>query len=281
MRSQKDYILIVLTFAAFFVFAGRSYQFLFFDAPLRVLLWDQDLMEGPVRALLGIDWDSYATNYQVDYMINFVQILIGGLFGIAALSAFFIQRHYKSFRWFIYFGVLFLLILNALQFKDRFYQIPTFLEHITQVVTPVLLLLYVHQRNKIEIILWTGKITIASTFFSHGLYAIGFYPRPGKFIDLVIGTFHCSEDFAATFVLIAGWIDLAVAIAVLFRPFTRQALIYMTFWGLITAFSRVTSGVYLDFFWQSLHQNLHLTVYRLCHGLVPFALYMLQVKSGK
>jgi len=52
------------------VFLGRAYQHLFWDAPFRTLLWDQEWMEGIVKGVLGMQWDDYITNISIDESIQ-------------------------------------------------------------------------------------------------------------------------------------------------------------------------------------------------------------------
>jgi len=45
--------------------------------------------------------------------------------------------------------------------------------------------------------------------------------------------------------------------------------VYCIFWGFLTAAARIVSLFDFDFALQTLHQSLHLTVYRLSHSLLP------------
>ena len=46
------------------------------------------------------------------------------------------------------------------------------------------------------------KIAIALTFSAHGLYAIGYYPQPGVFVDMLINILHFSETTAKDFLFV-------------------------------------------------------------------------------
>ena len=120
------------------------------------------------------------------------------------------------------------------------------------------------------------KIAIAFTFSAHGLYAIGFYPQPGVFVDMLINILHLSETTAKTFLVVAGILDFVLAIGIFIPRIAQYFLIYAAVWGGLTALARVWANFYLAFPIDSLHQNLHETLYRLPHMLIPLAvLYIL------
>jgi len=89
--------------------------------------------------------------------------------------------------------------------------------------------------------MWLLRLTVAVTFFAHGLKAI--YGQK-DFIDylLVAGSsligWEASEVAVTRLLTIIGWLDVAAAILVLARQW-RSVAIYMALWGIITAYSRV------------------------------------------
>jgi hypothetical protein len=97
-------------------------------------------------------------------------------------------------------------------------------------------------------------IALSLTFFAHGLEAI--FHNPG-FLDLIMGSsrkfldFRISEYYAKEILSIIGFIDIALAMTILFGIKSRLLMAYMLFWGLITAFSRILyfgdSGIALFF----------------------------------
>ncbi|EIM77669.1 hypothetical protein A3SI_05749 [Nitritalea halalkaliphila LW7] len=88
---------------------------------------------------------------------------------------------------------------------------------------------------------WVLRVGLGLTFFSHGLEALYQHPH---FIDYLIGTarqfgFRLREAQAVQLLRIIGVVDVLVAVWVLVRPW-RGVLFWMAFWGLLTAFSRLT-----------------------------------------
>ena len=65
---------------------------------------------------------------------------------------------------------------------------------------------------------------------------------------------------------IIGWVDIIVAILVLVRPRSVPVLAWMTFWGLITAMSRMTCWGWTGF---------DIAFMRFMHGGMPLVLLLL------
>lgn len=105
---------------------------------------------------------------------------------------------------------------------------------------------------------WLLRVGLAMVFLSHGFEA---YERHPAFIDLIITTaqnllgMRIEESQASTALRIIGALDIAAAVLLLVRPW-RPILLWMLFWGLVTAFSRMTSygwGAYTDVLLRSTH----------------------------
>ena len=82
-------ILIIVQIAAVGLFIGRGWQHLYWDAPFRTLLWDENLMSGFVNNWLSMTWEDYVRDPTMD---DNIQNLIKG-FGVfylflAVLSVF-------------------------------------------------------------------------------------------------------------------------------------------------------------------------------------------------
>lgn len=94
------------------------------------------------------------------------------------------------------------------------------------------------------------RLGLALTFITHGFEAL--LQHPG-FLDLVMQANQSlipqqnSTVLATNLLLLIGVIDLLVGLVVLFRP-SRTALVYMAFWGAITAFSRMIFAPYSGVF---------------------------------
>ena len=61
-----------LTLCTVLIFVGRAYQYYFFDAPLRVLLWDESLLSSLVERLSGRSWSEVVTDAELSAQISTV-----------------------------------------------------------------------------------------------------------------------------------------------------------------------------------------------------------------
>ena len=141
-----------------------------------------------------------------------------------------------------------------------------------------MLLLASSRLGRTERVGFAVKALIATTFVAHGLYALGFYPVPGNFVDMTIFTLGVSETVARQLLFAAGVLDILAAVALFWPPTQSVACWYMIAWGLATALARVLAAFSPEAIGASLHQTLYLTIYRLPHGLLPLALLLSYAK---
>ncbi|PQB04112.1 DoxX-like family protein [Aureitalea marina] len=276
MYSKNNWLIKAITLSTAFVFAGRAYQFLFFDAPFRALLWDEGIMKPVVEGLFATDWSNYVGSSAVDTGIQLSIRITGWIFVLACLAALTLTKSNRRFnRVVLIIGGILLFGLSALYMKEKFFHYGQFFEYSIQFSMPFLLLYVTHQSFKRERLLFTLKILIAFTFTAHGLYAIGYYPVPGKFIDMTIASLGVNETTARLFLNIAGILDIALAVLIFIPKMARYALAYAAIWGFLTAFARITGTIHYDMLGLTLNQSIYQVVYRLPHGLVPLIAFML------
>ena len=269
-RNHKIHVtsLTILKLSVFFVFLGRAYQHLFWDAPFRAFFWDEQLLKFFVESILKIEWDDYVTSISVDNLIQGLILFFGAVYAIAAIITLIFRYNKRAHKVILLIGAVGLFILAYLLMKEQFYRFSQFFEYSLQFSIPVLLVYYKRSfvKKHLDLIL---KILIAVVFGAHALYAIGYYPVSGHFLDMTISITGFSEEVAKTFLLIAGILDILVAIFIFFPRVAKYTLIYAMVWGLLTSFARIVSGFYFDFFWESIHSSLYEVIYRLPHGLIP------------
>ncbi|CAL2056482.1 DoxX-like family protein [Tenacibaculum sp. 190524A05c] len=260
----------LLKVSVFLIFLGRAWQHLFWDAPYRTFFWDESLLKPIVENWFGMNWTDYVTSPRTDTIIQTLIQCNGFLYLLAAICTLLVTKFNKKlFKIPVFVGGISLVILSVLLAKEKFYHIAQFLEHSIQFGLPFVYL-YTFSENYEKTRLYRIlKILIAVTFFSHGLYAFGAYPVPGKFVDMVINIFGCSESFSVSFLYVAGILDFILAVLLFVPNVDKYALIYAVVWGLLTAFARLVANFYWEFPLQSLHQNLYQVIYRLPHGLTP------------
>ncbi|WP_111709555.1 hypothetical protein [Lutibacter citreus] len=282
MKSEKIYSIKsfnLLKLSVILVFLGRAYQHLFWDAPLRTFFWDEGLLKPVIESLFKTNWQDYVTSSKLDLFLENLIVGLGIFYLLCSLAVIFYDASKKIFKFLIVLGGIGLLFLAFLLMKERFYQFAQFFEYSLQFGIPIVFVLYNKQRvyRNLNVIL---KILTALVFVAHGLYAIGYYPVPGYFIGMVINIFGFSEEGAKLFLLVAGVLDILVAILIFIPKLARVALIYAFIWGTLTSLARVVAGLSIDFFWESIHLNLFQTIYRLPHGLIPLYLLLRMKKEG-
>lgn len=271
--STGQMFITLLRITCFFVFAGRAYQHLVWDAPFRSLLWDQEWMQGIVQSFTSMSWEEYTSSMKVD---SFIQALIratGWLYAIAAVLSLFIRRNMKWAGYILLAGSAALGFLGFLEFKEKFFQYGQLMEFGIQVITPMLLYLTLFTKIRERNLMLTAKIATAITFLGHGLYAWGYYPQPGHFIDMFINVLGFSEEFSRTSLMIAAALDFAVAILIFVPRASRPALLYCVLWGGLTAMARIMSGFDSNFIAQTLNQYTFEVLFRLSHALIPLWIF--------
>ncbi|NME67565.1 hypothetical protein [Flammeovirga aprica] len=281
---MKSKINIYIAISAFCVFLGRAIQHLVWDAPFRTLLWDEQLLKGPVENILGINWFDYVTSPIADQWINASVTAFGILYLLAASSILLLHKggFFKSVSLKLQIvGAIGLLFLAFLYSKEKFMQIGQLLEYSAQFTAPVFLWYVISNKEK-EFPVFFAKCVIALTFICHGLYAVGFYPVPGKFIDMTIATLGVTENRAKDLLLIAGILDFIVAFGIFIPRIAKPMLVYMIIWGALTSLARLTGHFHIDFLGNTLLQWVPAVIFRAPHFLLPLIILThLKETNGK
>lgn len=272
----------LIQLAVFAVFLGRAWQHIYWDAPYRALLWDQSLMEGFIQVVFGLDWDQYVSSSKIHHNITLLTKGLGYFYLICAFSALFIKNYPKIVRPFLIAGTLSLIFLAGLYFKEKFYALAQFWEYSLQWGAPILLLLLHKEQRLTNGLVLLMKIGVVLTFCSHGLYALGYYPRPGNFIEMTMNILSVNEKQAILFLNAAGIMDFVLSIFI-FLPhrFALLGLIYATSWGLATTAARIWAYFHIEFWQEILLQWMHESIMRMPHFLIPLALVLITLQLIK
>jgi hypothetical protein len=271
-----DKLFILLQIAVVAVFLGRAWQHLYWEAPYRVLLWDEDWMKPVVEGILGWKWEDYVTSARVDQNIQIFIRGTGVFYLICAFAAIFIRQWKRIATIILWLGSFSLIFLAALYCKDKFFHLGQFLEYTSQSSSPIFLILLHQQQVFHKRWMFAMKIAIAFTFICHGLYAIGYYPRPGDFMQMTMAILHINEIEAVQFLKIVGLLDFTAGV-LLFMPgrIGKIALYYCIFWGLATTLARIWAplalGASVD---NVVLQSLHESLYRFPHFLMPLVVVL-------
>lgn len=256
------------------VFAGRAWQHLVWDAPLRDLLWDENLMSPVITNLFGITWKAYVTNPMYDqWMQGFIKG-VGVFYLLCAIAAWLLPRFKRLAGALLFVGGISLILLAVLEFKEKFYFLAQMLEYALQFGSPFFLLYAFYKKALTPQLIWWMKIAVAIAFSSHGLYAINYYPIPGNFIEMVINVLPINEGQALVFLKIMGVFDFVISVFIFlpWRYFQIAGLAYAVFWGAMTTSARLLAYFHFEFALNWFKQWLHECVFRFPHFLIPLLL---------
>ncbi len=220
-----------------FTLIARGWLTWQWDSPLRSIFWHEGWLTAPLESLLGISWSNFAT--RSDPFLTQLFAITGLFLMIAGILFWLLKGKAK---------LVVLWISTAILFLDSFgrwisadYQMGMAIEHALQIGTPISLILL--QKKQKASTAWMSLILVASglTFIGHGFYAAGVHPVPLNYQTMTMKLLGLEQGRALLVLLIAGWLDIIVALALIFRPLRIPALLYMTIWGGLTALARLLS----------------------------------------
>ncbi|MEZ5059003.1 MAG: hypothetical protein R2879_18370 [Saprospiraceae bacterium] len=266
-------IKLIFKISAFSVFAGRAWQHIFWDAPLRTVLWEEKWMKPIVEGWFGMPWGDYVSSPVVDANIQHTIQGMGVFYALLAIAVLFYKGQSRIHEILFYIGSGLLFLLGICYLKVAFFSLGQLLEYTLQFTAPIFLIWSFKSTFNSNYFLNAVKVAIALTFTCHGLYAIGYYPVPGKFVQMVISILGVSDSTAFTFLKTAAILDLIVAVGI-FIPGKAQIypLMYAVFWGFATSIARVWANFYPEMWMESISHWLPETVFRFPHFLGPLAI---------
>lgn len=274
MPSHSKLLEYILRLAAFGVLMGRGLQHIVYDVPYRVLLWEESLWSDLFR-MMNWSWTSFATNLTVDKMIHTTGFAVGVLLILTSLIA---LLNLKRARLMLTISSSYLVALSLLYTADKFFIPAQFIEYSAQMFAPLALVLYWRNELDDKLIFWM-RIAVALTFFGHGSYALGLYPTPGNFIDMVITIMNCNESTAIIFLKIMGSLDFVAGVLLFVPTVDKWALNFCFTWGLLTTFARISEESVFGVS-HIIASSGHEFIVRFPHFLIPlFLLISVQKKT--
>ncbi len=175
----------LLQFLVVMLLWGRAWQGLFWDLPLRTFFWDQLWLEGIVTTLTNDTCQQYVTNKSLptDQLIDGLGVGLGVFWALSGIAVFFLKPRPRLGKLLLYTNTITLFLLAFLYFKERYWQVGQLVEYSAQVAAPVLLAHAYYNGQNTARFRTSVKIIIALTFCAHGLYAVGYYPQPGSWVE--------------------------------------------------------------------------------------------------
>ena len=207
--------LLLFLFSCFFLLLGKGIGHLFFDSPYHSLFWDQRILGGFVESMTSMDWTSYVENLSITGAISAGTQVLGGFYVVMALALLTGKRG-AFITGMLGISSAFLFLLAFLKYKEHGFQIGQLIELTIGWASPLLLLACWNGQGYNSFFVFFCRLCISLTFVGHGLYAIGFYPVPGHFIDMTIALLGVSEYWALLALRGFGILDFLVAVLIFF-----------------------------------------------------------------
>lgn len=273
-EARYDRILtLCLRLGAFLCFAGWTWTHLYWEGPYGVLLWNEATFALAER--IGIDWDEFVGSGAGDGLVQEWIGGIGWLYLACTALALTVKKKSRIQMGFLIAGSGLLLVLAYAKYVASLRQLPMFVEHGGQVLIPVLLVMALALGARHCVTVITAMVALVMTFAGHGCYAMGWWPTPGTFYAMTSVILRADHDTAELFLRVAGVLDFAVCVGILF-PVTRvPCVLYAAAWGFLTALARPVAGMSLDLNYWGADQFLHEAVLRAPHFLIPLYLFFL------
>ncbi len=289
LNSNYSIVTIILRITAFLLFLGRAWEHIVWDGPYRNIYYNP---HGFGNFLEWITGTPLAEIYRSDFHRNFIDgftVSIGLIYVLAAISVWFHRPSRKWSGWIIIAGTVALGLTYYGYFVGKHYNWGTLLEHSSQFITPILLLMLLRGKSS-KVIFVLAQVSIALTFICHGLFAYGYYPQPGNFIDMMITGWGMSEDVAIKSLEHIGVIDFVFGGIVLIpiglvirsewwskalKPVLILFLVYGILWGFLTAFARIYLHWDGTMIWRSIEGHLHQFLVRVPHATIPLIILLL------
>ncbi len=265
----------LIRLSAIGVFLGRAWQHIFWEAPYRAMLWDEQWMSWLVEGVFHFSWHDWVTSPAVDSTFQKLIVGIGLFYLLCALAAVFLERYPRICRPVLLLGGVSLVFLALLYTKENFFVPAQFFEYSLQFGSPFFLVILHRDQDVRRNFLLLLKVATALTFTCHGLFALGFYPTPAGFVEMVMNVLGFHQAGAILFLRLAGVLDILISLLLFFPArWAIPALGYAVFWGGITSLARIWAYVDTGHFWPTLAQWTHESVLRAPHFLVPLFLLM-------
>ena len=253
------------------LFLAGIWQACFFDLPLRNLLWNEALLSGPLSAL-GIEWGDWVSGQGVNASVIYIQYAFASIYALGLMAI--VWSRMPGRLGFVMLAAISNACLFLLDWPDHFYQLGYLFEIALRMGTPFVLYFLLRGRS----FTWLNpavRFLIALTFLGHGLYALGYYPRPAAFVNWTSAGLNLSENTAIQLLNLVGILDLITA-AWLIIPLQKMwqlALYWIIPWAVLTTMARYWSNAGFTEFSYLLYRWTPEVLERMPHILLPLAIW--------
>ncbi len=272
-RKSDRWLVRVLRASALICLAGWWWVHYYFEGPYGVLLWDDWTYELAER--FNISWDDFVgTGYNDGLVQTWLARVHWLVLACVVLSVSVRRKARIQLAAFVFLGSGLLIVLSYAKYVSALRQLPMFIEHGGQMLTPLLLVMAVRLGPRHRMTVIVAMIAVVMTFAGHGCYAYGFWPTPGQFYGMTSLILGVEYETANTMLRTAGVLDFVVCVGI-FIPYLRcPAAIYAAIWGLATALARPVAGMSWGLNYWGADQYLHEVAIRAPHFMIPLYLFL-------
>ena len=279
-EKKLDRILTrLLRLGAFLCLAGWTWVHLYWEGPYGILIWHDSTYE--LASRLGVSWDEFVGSGADDGLVQKWIGRIGWLYLACTVVTLTARRGARWQLGLLVVGTVLLVLLSYAKYVASQHQLPMFIEHGGQMLMPALLAtgLVFGPRHRATVI--TAVVAFIMTFAGHGSYALGLSPTPATFYAMLTVILGVDYDTTKIILYVAGTLDFAVCLGILF-PFTRRpCALYAAAWGLLTAVARPVAGMSLGLNYWGADQFIHEAVLRAPHFILPLYLFALPARAAE
>lgn len=272
-------LVLLLRLSAGLCMLGWAWVQLYWEGPYGVLLWNETSFALAER--WGIGWEDFVGSGGNDGLVQNWLKWIGWVYLICAGVTISVRRSLKVQL--VVQGVAAGLLTGMAyaQFVAAQRQLPMFLEHGAQLLSPVLLGLALVLGPRHRVTVAVAIVALITTFAGHGCYAIGWLPTPGNFHAMFSVILGVEYETANLLLRVAGGVDFVVCIGILIPRCRQVSALYAAAWGLATALARPVAGMAWDLNYWGADQYLQEAVLRAPHFLLPLFLVLLWRETDK
>ena len=269
--SSDTSLTLCLRLAAFACLAGWAWVHLYWQGSYGALVWNETTYALAER--LGMGWEEFFGTGAND---GFVQKWLGRI-GWLYLVGSVLTLTMRKGAWLQMTALTGMSLMLAVLFFDKYLetqrQLPIFIEHGSQMLSPLLLVSAVALGPRHRVTMGMAVVAVITTFAGHGCYAIGWLPTPGIFYGMTTIVLGVEYETAKVLLRLAGGLDFVVCVAMFIPALRRPAALYAAIWGLLTALARPMAGMAVSLNYFGADQFVHEAVVRLPHALVPLFLF--------
>ncbi len=271
--NQNKLLMACLRLGAFLCFAGWTWVHFYWEGPYGILLWQDSTFE--LATQLGITWEEFVGSGSDDGLVQKWIARIWWLYLVCSVLTITVRKRAWLQMSGLVLGSGLLTLLSYAAYVSSQNQLPMFIEHGSQMLIPIVLVmaLALGVRHRVTVI--TAIIALIMTFAGHGSYAIGFWPTPGNFYAMTTLVLGVEYPTAQTLLRTAGILDFLVCIGICIPFLRRTSALYATVWGFLTAIARPMAGMSWGLNYWGADQYLHEAVLRAPHFFIPLFLFLI------